>query len=137
MAAPRFSPKRFLASALLMLAIVPCLAHGATASPDPADLARDAGKPVIADFGLGLCKQCKQQTATLKEIETAYGDRVVVRMVMVNKEQALVERYNVELIPTLVFFDPAGKETFRKVGPLPYKEIRDQLARMGVKEKGK
>ena len=137
MAAPRFSPKRFLASALLMLAIVPCLAHGAAAAPDPADLARDAGKPVIADFGLGLCKQCKQQTATLKEIEAAYGDRVVVRMVMVNREQALVDRYKVELIPTLVFFDPAGKEAFRKVGPLPYREIRDQLARMGVKEKKK
>ncbi|HEY5996178.1 MAG TPA: thioredoxin family protein [Candidatus Deferrimicrobiaceae bacterium] len=137
MTAPRFSPKRFLASALLMLAIVPCLAHGAAAAPDPADLARDAGRPVIADFGLGLCKQCKQQTATLKEIEAAYGDRVVVRMVMVNREQALVDRYKVELIPTLVFFDPAGKEAFRKVGPLPYKEIRDQLARMGVKEKRK
>ena len=135
MTAPGLNPKRFLASVLLMLAIAPCLAHGAPASPDPADLARDAGKPVIADFGLGLCKQCKQQTATLKEVEATYGDRVVVRMVMVNKEQALVERYQVELIPTLVFFDPAGKEAFRKVGPLPYKEIRDQLARMGVKEK--
>jgi thioredoxin-related protein len=56
-------------------------------------------------------------------------------MVMVNREQALVDRYKVELIPTLVFFDPAGREAFRKVGPLPYKEIRDQLARMGVKEK--
>jgi thioredoxin-like negative regulator of GroEL len=118
-----------------MLAIVPCLALGAPGTQDPADLARDAGRPVIADFGLGLCRQCKQQSSTLKEIEAAYGDRVFVRMVMVNREQALVDRYKVELIPTLVFFDPAGREAFRKVGPLPYKEIRDQLARMGVKEK--
>lgn len=134
---PRSPSSAFLAFALLLLAIVPALAQAAPALPDPADQARESGKPLIADFGLGLCKQCKQQKAALDEIEAAYGDRIVVRMVMVNREQALVDRYKVELIPTLVFFDPAGKEVFRKVGPLPYKEIRDQLARMGVKEKKK
>jgi thioredoxin-like negative regulator of GroEL len=104
---------------------------------DPAAIAREDHKPVVADFGLGFCRQCKQQTATLKEVEAAYGDRVAVRWVHVNLEGALVERYQVEMIPLLVFFDATGKEAFRKVGPLPYKEIRDQLARMGIKEKRK
>lgn len=129
--------RRFLALLALLTFLLACLPASGSATdgaPDPADLAREAGKPVIADFGLGLCKQCKQQKATLDEIEAAYGGRIVVRMVMVNRESALVDRYKVELIPTLIFFDAAGKETFRKVGPLPYKEIRDQLARMGVKE---
>jgi thioredoxin 1 len=130
----RCPPRAFLALVLLLFAISSGPAHAAPSSIDPADQARQAGKPLIADFGLGLCKQCKQQKATLAEIEAAYGDRIVVRMVMVNREQALVDRYQVELIPTLVFFGKDGKEAFRKVGPLPYDEIRDQLARMGVKE---
>lgn len=134
---PRRPSRAFLALALLLLAIVPAAVQAAPALPDPADQARESGRPLIADFGLGLCKQCKQQKAALDEVEAAYGDRIVVRMVMVNREQALVDRYKVELIPTLIFFDSTGKEVFRKVGPLPFKEIRDQLARMGVKEKKK
>lgn len=137
MTVPRRRFPALVALALLFLACLPGAVPAAPAGPDPADLARESGKPVIADFGLGLCKQCKQQKATLDEVEAAYGDRIVVRMVMVNRESALVDRYKVELIPTLVFFDAAGKEAFRKVGPLPYKEIRDQLARMGVQEKRK
>jgi thioredoxin 1 len=104
-----------------------------TEGRDPAAIAREARKPLIADFGLGFCNQCKQQAATLKEVEAAYGDRIVVRMVNVSKEASLVKSYDVEMIPLLVFFDASGKEQFRKVGPLPYAEIRDQLARMGVK----
>ena len=96
-------------------------------------LAKSGGKPLIADFGLGFCMQCKKQAETLKEIGEAYGDKVILRMVNVGKEQALTSQYEVELIPTLVFFDAAGKVVLKKVGPLGYEEIRKQLSRMGVR----
>jgi thioredoxin 1 len=112
-------------------------ADPSSASPPPTDelvaLAKSGGKPVIADFGLGFCLQCKKQAATLEEIRKAYGDKVVLRMVNVNKEQALTSRYEVELIPTLVFFDAAGKVVLKKVGPIGYDDICKQLSRMGVK----
>ena len=96
-------------------------------------LAISGRKPVIADFGLGFCQQCKKQAATLKEIREAYGDKVIIRMVNVGKEADLMKRYEVEWIPTLVFIDPGGKVVLKKVGPLGYEEIRTQLSRMGVK----
>ena len=108
-----------------------------SASPPPPDelvsLATSAGKPVIADFGLGFCMQCREQSKTLERIRRTYGAKVAVRMVNVGKEQALTSRYEVELIPTLVFFDAAGKAVLKKVGPMKYDAIRDQLSRMGVK----
>jgi len=106
------------------------------ASPVPGDelisLAISSRKPVIADFGLGFCRQCKTQAATLKEIRETYGDKVIVRMVNVVKETDLRKRYEVEWIPTLVFIDPKGKVVLKKVGPLGLEEIRGQLSRMGV-----
>ena len=96
-------------------------------------LAKTGGKPLIADFGLGFCMQCKKQTETLERVRKAYGEKVTVRMVNVGKEQELTSRYEVELIPTLVFFDAEGKMVLKKVGPLGYDEIRKQLSRMGVK----
>jgi len=109
----------------------------ALAAPPAADelvaSARSGGKPLIADFGLGFCMQCRKQAETLKEIRETFGDKVILRMVNVGKEQALTSRYGVEWIPTLVFIDAAGKVVLKKVGPLGYDEIRNQLSRMGVK----
>jgi thioredoxin-like negative regulator of GroEL len=95
-------------------------------------LARSGRKVVIADFGMGYCRQCKTQAATLDEIRETYGDKVIVRMVNVGKETGLTKRYEVEWIPTLVFIDPGGKVVLKKVGPLAYEEIAAQLSRMGV-----
>jgi thioredoxin-like negative regulator of GroEL len=96
-------------------------------------LATSGRKPVIADFGMGFCQQCKKQAATLDEIREAYGEKVIIRVVNVGKEADLTKRYEVEWIPTLVFIDPKGKIVLKKVGPLGYEEIRTELSRMGVK----
>jgi len=96
-------------------------------------LAKSGRKPVIADFGLGLCQQCRKQKVTLDEIRETYGDKIIIRMVNVGKEGDLTKRYGVELIPTLVFIDPKGNIVLKKVGPLGYEEIRKQLSGMGVK----
>ncbi len=107
------------------------------ASPGTEDelvsLAISGRKPVIADFGMGFCQQCKKQSETLKDIRETYGDKVIIRVVNVGKEADLTKRYEVEWIPTLVFIDPKGKVVLKKVGPLGYEEIRTQLSRMGVK----
>lgn len=95
-------------------------------------LAKSSRKAVIADFGLGFCRQCKTQAATLKEIRETYGNKVIVRFVNVVKESGLTKRYEVEYIPTLVFIDPRGKVVLKKVGPLGYEEIAAQLSGMGV-----
>jgi len=118
--------------------VVGALGSGpSSASPAPTDelatLAKSSGKPLIADFGLGFCMQCKKQAETLERVRKAYGDKVIVRMVNAVKEQGLMSRYEVEMVPTLVFIDAAGIVVLKKVGPLGYEEIRDQLSRMGVK----
>jgi len=120
---------------LLVFGISAALPLWASAIPDDelVSLAKSGRKPVIADFGLGLCQQCRTQAATLNEIHEAYGDKVIIRTVNVGKEGDLAKRYEVELIPTLVFIDPQGNVVLKKVGPLGYEEIRTQLSRMGVK----
>jgi len=128
------TPRVLLAMFLLVLGIITALPLWA--SPVPEDelvtLAISSRKAVIADFGLGFCRQCKTQAATLEEIRETYGDKVIIRMVNVGKETDLTKRYEVEWIPTLVFIDSKGKVVHKKVGPLGVEEIRSQLSRMGV-----
>lgn len=112
----------------------PPAAAGAGPSADDAlvSLARGQKRVVIADFGLGLCRQCKLQAAILERVKGVYGDKVIVRMVPVNKEQGLTARYGVETIPHLVFLDPAGEVRFRRTGVMSFEDIAEQLRRMGV-----
>ena len=127
---------RTLFAIFIMVAVLPGAGPSlatSSATDELVALAKSGGKPVIADFGLGFCMQCKKQAAILEEIRKFYGDKVVLRMVNVNMEQTLTSRYEVELIPTLVFFDGTGKVVLKKVGPIGYDEIRNQLSRMGVK----
>jgi thioredoxin 1 len=129
-------PTRTFLAIFIVVAVLSGAGSSLAASPAADELvamAKSAGKPVIADFGLGFCNQCKKQAEILKEIREAYGEKVIVRMVNVGKEQALSSRYEVELIPTLVFFDSTGTVVLRKAGPMRYDEIRNQLSRMGVK----
>ncbi len=108
-------------------------ASGFAASDELVDLAVANRKPVIADFGLGRCLQCRKQSETLERVRATHGDRVLIRMVNVSREHSLTDRYGVEWIPTLVFFDAGGKVVRKQVGPMDYDAIREQLSRMGVK----
>jgi thiol-disulfide isomerase/thioredoxin len=125
-----------LLAIFIILVVLPGAGLSLAASPAPDELvalAKSGGKPVIADFGLGFCMQCKKQAETLERVQKAYGEQLIIRMVNAVKEQGLMSRYEVEMVPTLVFIDAAGNVVLKKVGPMGYDAIRDQLTRMGVK----
>ncbi len=120
---------------LAILTLLPVLSPSGLCSSTDDELialARSRNRVVIAEFGLGLCRQCKAQSAILEKIQETYKDKVVVRMVHVNKEQQLTARYQIETIPHLIFFEPSGNVALRKTGVMKYEDIAAQLSRMGV-----
>lgn len=100
-----------LASAAVLLLSGACIASGPLG-----EYAAKNGKPLIADFGLNICKQCIKQSEAIEEYRLAAGNRVETRFVHVTKEAEIAGEYKVMLIPTLIFFDRGGKEVFRQVG---------------------
>jgi thioredoxin-like negative regulator of GroEL len=129
----RISAARAGIALLLFLLLLGPSGSFAAGEDELVSLARSKNRVLIADFGLGLCRQCKAQSEILEKVRADYKEKVVVRMVHVNKEQALTARYQVEMIPHLVFFDPTGNVTFRNTGVMSYEDISAQLSRMGVK----
>jgi thioredoxin 1 len=97
---------------------VPILAQGAA----PAK-----GKPALFEFGAGYCVSCKEMAKIMAELTPQYGDQVEVRMVYVDKEKDLFQRYKIMLIPTQVFFDASGKEVDRHIGALSKEEVIKKL----------
>jgi len=91
-----------------------------------------SGKPVLVDFGANSCLPCRQMRPTLKEISTEYSQKARVLVIDVYKYQKLAQEHKVLLIPTLVFFDPKGKEAFRNVGIMEKEKIVAKLKEIGM-----
>jgi len=91
-----------------------------------------SGKPVLVDFGANSCVPCRQMRPILKEIGTEYSEKAKVVVIDVYKYQKLARDYKILMLPTLVFFDSKGKETFRNVGPLEKEKIIAKLKEIGM-----
>ncbi len=94
--------------------------------------AMKSGKPVLVDFGSNTCAPCRQIRPILKEMEKEYSGKAHILIIDVYKEKDLAQQFKVQMIPTLVFFDKAGKEVFRHMGAWDKASIAGKLKEAGA-----
>ncbi|MCX6003845.1 MAG: thioredoxin family protein [Chloroflexi bacterium] len=98
----------------------------------PLEKALSSGTPTLAEFGRGTCIPCKEMEPVLDELASLYKDKLNVVIVSVDDYRDLTSRYGIMAIPTQIFFDSSGLETFRHIGFYPEIEIINQLKKMGI-----
>jgi thioredoxin 1 len=91
-----------------------------------------SGKPVLVDFGANSCLPCRQLRPVLKEIAAEHSEKAKILVIDVYKYQNLAREHKVLMLPTLVFFDSKGKETFRNVGIMEKEKIIGKLKEIGM-----
>jgi thioredoxin 1 len=94
--------------------------------------ALQSGKPILVDFGANSCMPCRQIRPILKEIKQEYTGKAHVFVIDVYKYKELATEYRVQLIPTLIFFDPSGKEVFRHMGAWDKASMLGKLKEAGA-----
>lgn len=114
-------------------------------------LAEQAGKPTILLFWTTWCPSCKQQIPEMETLYASYGEKMNILTVSLDEkvadlekffadkpltmpvyhgDQALAEKFKVSAIPTLVFFNKKGEQTFAQAGVFPnsmLKAMADKL----------
>jgi thioredoxin 1 len=91
-----------------------------------------AALPRLVDLGADKCIPCKMMAPVLKELKQEYDGRMVVEFIDVWKNPDAGKAYQINLIPTQIFFDPTGKEVFRHEGFFSKKDILARWKELGV-----
>jgi thioredoxin 1 len=90
------------------------------------------GKPMVVDFGSNRCIPCRQLRPVLQKVRKDHEGKLEVLIIEIQKNQQLAAEYQIQVMPTVVFIDKAGKEVFRHQGFMSEEKIKEQLAKMGV-----
>lgn len=91
--------------------------------------AATSGLPTIVEFGAVGCSSCREMKIVLDNVAKRTQGRANVLSIDVYKDEAAAEAFQIQLIPTQVFFDAHGKEIERNMGILTEAAV---IARLGL-----
>ena len=121
------------AYSLTLRALAP-RAQSVAGAGDAVQQARRLGKPMVAEFGANSCDNCRAMKPVLRALAREHGERITVVDIDLRKTTGYASRYQIQLIPTQVFFDAQGREIGRHAGLISGDEI---LARLNISPIGR
>lgn len=119
-------------SIITLILVIPIVAYMILSKPDAshASKAPTAGKAQIIKFTSLMCLDCKKLGEVFKVVYPKYSDKITLTEVQVQNEDDFtkkqVQKYNVTLVPTLIFIDSKGKKVNKTEGYMD----KDQLEKM-------
>ncbi|MFP4393204.1 MAG: thioredoxin family protein [Desulfohalobiaceae bacterium] len=90
------------------------------------------GKVTMLDLGADDCKPCKMMAPILEELKKAYAERAAIVFIDVRKNREAAKEYDIQTIPTQIFFNANGEEVQRHTGFMDKETIIKKLADLGV-----
>ena len=96
-------------------------------------VARDSeSRPTIIDFYATWCNPCQQLHTTLEKAKTEYGDKINFVRVDVDdeKNQKLIDQYEISPIPTVVYLNTRGEVVTFSIGFSGEASINDEIKKI-------
>ena len=91
------------------------------------EIALNNGKPSIFEFYADWCTACREMAPSMLSIYKEFSNKVDFIFLNVDNQlwQDLIDEYEVNGIPYLVFFDPNGNYSGRSIGLRTEEELRE------------
>lgn len=88
--------------------------------------------PKLVCVGSGRCIPCKAMEPVRRALTQEYAGKLGVEFHDIGRERDALERFNVHVIPTSIFYDATGKEVDRFEGFIDKDDILARFAQAGV-----
>jgi thioredoxin 1 len=117
--------KGILAAALLLILASISLVNACGGASSDQERAGETGTgeastaaslPKLIDLGAGTCIPCKKMAPILEALRDDFKGQFDVVFIDVWKDRNQAAAYKIRLIPTQIYFDPAGRELRRHEG---------------------
>lgn len=110
----------------------PVAVEDSGATPPSGEPAGIAAIPRLVDLGAHKCIPCKMMAPILADLKQTYAGRMDVTFIDVWETPEEARKYGINIIPTQIFYDAAGKELFRHEGFYGKEEILAKWKELGV-----
>jgi thioredoxin 1 len=90
------------------------------------------GMVTLVDVGAKSCIPCKMMDPILQKMDKRYEGKAAVIFIDVRYHQEEARRFQINGIPTQIFFDKTGKEIYRHMGFMSEAAIVEQFRKMNV-----
>lgn len=95
--------------------------------------ASEPGLPRLVALGAGSCIPCRAMAPIRAELRREYAGRLEVDFYDVWKDREAGFHFGVQVIPTLIYYDAAGRELGRQQGYLPKDVILTSMENLGMR----
>ncbi|MFH0810823.1 MAG: thioredoxin family protein [Pseudomonadota bacterium] len=124
---------RLLALLLVGLSMaVACSEQPTSKVPPSPPVPYDPALPSLLKYGRDACPWCVKMQPILQDLSAGYRGKLNVNDVNVDEQPDLARRAGVDLLPTVIIYNPAGFEVARHVGFWPKEEIVAKLHDLGI-----
>jgi len=96
------------------------------------DSSNQAKRLKLLSFGAGWCLPCRMMEPVREALKREYGHVLEVLHYDVNKDEAMAMKYEIRLIPTLIFMDTEGQVLGRHEGYISKEGILAKWKQFGI-----
>lgn len=95
-------------------------------------VAQEKALPRLVDLGAGKCIPCKMMAPILEDLKKTLAGKLDVEFIDVLENPEAGKKYEINVIPTQIFYDAQGKELFRHEGFFGKEDILGKWKALGV-----
>jgi len=120
-------------SIITIIFVIPLIAYMLLSKPDAslASKAVKANSPQIIKFTSLMCSDCKKLDGVFRQVYPKYSNKITLIEVPVQTEteytKAQIQKYNVTLVPTMVFITAKGKKLYKTEGSMEPGELEQKM----------
>ena len=119
---------------MTLIMVLPIALYAIFKTPQDSIAIAATGKPTVVEFTSPLCSECQKLKKVLDVVEPKYTNKITFTKVntarMDRKTLKEIEKYEIKVVPTIIFLDKDGNIISKTEGSVPQEVLCKQIDRL-------